>query len=158
MGGLARADSTRRRDADGKREPKTRPQFSAREILLRSGKGGKDRVTTLPDALAARLGTHIQPLQALAQEDRGNQVAGAWLPEALARNYPNAGRRVGVAVAVSCKGAVDRSTGRDSEEASTCTRRARQRAVRAATLASGAAKRVTCHTFRHSFATDLGEG
>ncbi|MHB9001310.1 MAG: IS91 family transposase, partial [Thermoanaerobaculia bacterium] len=62
------------------------------EIRVRDGKGGKDRVTTLPETLAGRLGKHVERLRELAEEDRANRVPGVWLPDALARKYPNAGR------------------------------------------------------------------
>jgi integron integrase len=127
-----------------------------REILVRSGKGGKDRVTTLPDALAGRLATHLQQLQALAQEDRGNQVAGVWLPEALARKYPNAGREWAWQWLFPARElSLDPRSG--IRRRHHVHEKGLQRAVRAATLASGVAKRVTCHTFRHSFATHLLE-
>ena len=126
------------------------------EILVRDGKGGKDRVTTLPEAMGGRLAKHIERLRVLAQEDVRNRVAGVWLPDALARKYPNAGREWAWQWLFPAKElSVDPRSG--IRRRHHVHEKGLQRAVRGATLASGVPKRVTCHTFRHSFATHLLE-
>lgn len=60
------------------------------EILVRDGKGGKDRVTMLPSSLDAALRVHLQRRQALFEDDRLKGKASVFLPDALARKYPNA--------------------------------------------------------------------
>jgi integrase len=127
-----------------------------REIRVRDGKGGKDRVTTLPESMEGRLAAHLERLRVLAEEDGTNRVAGVWLPDALARKYPNAGREWAWQwLFPARKLSVDLRSG--IRRRHHVHEKGLQRAVRAATLASGAAKRVTCHTFRHSFATHLLE-
>ena len=65
--------------------------FARGEVLVRAGKGDKDRVTVLPEVLVERLRSHRDRLRGLHEEDRAAGLAGVWLPEALARKYPGAG-------------------------------------------------------------------
>lgn len=65
--------------------------FERREIIVRQGKGDKDRVTMLPVALAAELRAHLTRAKTLWSQDRAAKRAGVHLPEALARKYPNGG-------------------------------------------------------------------
>jgi hypothetical protein len=102
------------------------------------------------------LAKHIERLRVLAQEDVRNRVAGVWLPDALARKYPNAGREWAWPwLFPARKLSVDPRSG--IRRRHHVYEKGLQRAVRGATLASGVPKRVTCHTFRHSFATHLLE-
>ena len=64
--------------------------FAARQITVRDGKGGKDRVTMLPDALAGLLRAHLAVVQAQHAADLAQGLGSVWLPDALARKYPNA--------------------------------------------------------------------
>jgi integron integrase len=66
--------------------------FARREILVRDGKGAKDRVTMLPERLALPLREHLARVKALHAVDLAARVAGVYLPFALARKYPNADR------------------------------------------------------------------
>ena len=66
--------------------------FARGEILVREGKGFKDRVTMLPDTLIASLKTHLARVKALHDEDLAAGYGEVYLPWALARKYPNAGR------------------------------------------------------------------
>lgn len=63
-----------------------------RQITVRFGKGAKDRVTTLPEAVLPELGRHLERLRGLHAEDQASGLAGVWLPEAQGRKYPRAGQ------------------------------------------------------------------
>ena len=63
-----------------------------RQLMVRAGKGGKDRVTVLPEALVERLVAHRERLRRLHAQDRQADVPGVWLPEGLERKYPQAGK------------------------------------------------------------------
>jgi len=67
-------------------------EFSRREILVRDGKGGKDRVTMLPRGLAAPLRRHVAAVETQHQADLKDGFGSVWLPQALARKHPAAGR------------------------------------------------------------------
>ncbi len=64
--------------------------FEHRALLVRDGKGAKDRVVTLPDELVVPLQRHLQARRTLFERDLEDGHAGVWLPHALARKYPNA--------------------------------------------------------------------
>jgi integron integrase len=131
--------------------------FARHEILVRDGKGFKDRVTMLPSTLSAPLKAHLQRVKALHQQDLEAGFGAVYLPYALDKKYPNAGRDwAWQYVFPSANLSVDP---RSSE-----TRRhhiqdqAVQRAVKQAVRDAGLSKPATPHTFRHSFATHLLEG
>ncbi|MBZ0105141.1 MAG: integron integrase [Sulfuricella denitrificans] len=132
-------------------------ELSRREILVRDGKGFKDRVTMLPESLVNPLKLHLQRVKALHDQDLAAGYGSVCLPYALGKKYPNAGREwAWQYVFPSANLAVDPRTGE--------TRRhhlqdqAVQRAVKQAVRAAGLTKPATPHTFRHSFATHLLEG
>jgi len=130
--------------------------FERREILIREGKGNRDRVTMLPDALRADLGRHLQTGR--DQHDRDVRCAAGWveLPSALDRKYPYAGREWAWQwVFPATRIRRDPATGRRMRHHLHPT--SVQRAVKEAVRRSGISKRATCHTFRHSFATHLLE-
>ncbi len=128
-----------------------------RQLVIRAGKGGKDRVTVLPDVLVERLLAHRERLRKLHAEDREVEAPGVWLPEGLDRKYPQAGKAWEWQWFFPSRQQMkDPRTG--------LLRRhhvldaAFQHAIRQAAARAGLAKRVTPHVLRHSFATHLLEG
>lgn len=130
--------------------------FGQGEILVRDGKGGKDRVTVLPESLVQPLRQHLITVRATHERDRTEGWGRVVMPSALDRKYPNAPaswewqwvfpqqRR--------WKNPATGEQGRHHVHETIL-----QRAVKTAAREAGIAKRVGCHTFRHSFATHLLE-
>ena len=126
------------------------------QIMVRDGKGRRDRVTLLPRAAAGILESRLAEQR--TRHERDVAEGGGWvaLPDALDRKLPNAGREWAWQwVFPATRTYVDVPTGQTRRHHYHET--AVQRAVRQALARSGNAKRATCHTFRHSFATHLLE-
>jgi integron integrase len=131
--------------------------FDRREIRVRRGKGGKDRVTMLPDSVRAPLAAHLEVVRRLHGDELRAGRGAVELPNALARKYPKAAVEWPWQwVFPARKHYVVPATGEQRRHHLHDT--VIQRAVTEAVRASGIGKRATCHTFRHSFATHLLEG
>lgn len=128
--------------------------FERREILIREGKGAKDRVTMLPESLASPLQDHLKRVRALFDEDRAADLPGVYLPDALEKKFLRAGKEWGWfwvfparALAVDPRSGIKRRHHTHEQ--------ALQRAIKKAVMTAGIVKPATSHTLRHSFATHL---
>jgi integron integrase len=125
-----------------------------REITVRSGKGGHDRITMLPQLLVSDIEHQVRKVRARHAADLDD--GGGWvaLPAAFARKSPGAGREPGWQYLFpAARQYIDPATGQRRRHH--LHQSAIQREVAAAGRRAGIAKRVTCHTLRHSFATHL---
>jgi integron integrase len=132
-------------------------EFGQNQIIVREGKGFKDRVTLMPESIKAVLNEHLKRVKLLHQSDLIEGGGCVYLPYALAVKYPTANREWGWQY-VFPAARLSRDPRSGEVRRHHVNELGLQRAVKEAVRLSGISKPASCHSLRHSFATHLLEG
>ena len=130
--------------------------FNARQLTIRDGKGGKDRVTMFPDSLILPMRAHLERVRTLHDQDRQHELPGVYLPDALDQKYPSAGKEFAW-FWVFPGGQLSTDPRSGLQRRHHAHEQALQRAIKKAVMRAGIDKPASTHTLRHSFATHLLE-
>lgn len=132
--------------------------FQRGQFMVRQGKGEKDRAVPFPLRTKARLQEQIEIVRCLHNADIAQGYGSVWLPYALSAKYPNADRELKWQYLFPAASlSLDPREPHGPKRRHHCHESSVQKALQRAVRASGVHKKVSCHTFRHSFATHLLE-
>ncbi|MDP7254828.1 MAG: integron integrase [Planctomycetota bacterium] len=128
--------------------------FEMKEIVVRSGKGNKDRVTTLSVSAIPFLKEQLRKVQVIHEVDLGEGCGEVYLPHALDRKYKNAGTEWAWQYVFPAKNrSIDPRAGKERRHHVDPS--VINKAIKVAARTAGITKTISAHTFRHSFATHL---
>jgi integron integrase len=130
--------------------------FEYRQIVIRDGKGKKDRVVPLPERLTDQIKEHLEEVRRVHKVDLEKDAGEVYLPDALSRKYKNAAKEWGWQY-VFPSGRLSVAPRTNKVRRHHIHENGLQKAVKKATAQAGITKRVNCHALRHSFATHLLE-